>query len=109
MDGITSLIHPTATGAPAPEPRNRFEFESVVDDICGLPWETLDAAEVMQVAKAYYFFSIQFRENLEIACRLRPDDEKLKDLTAGECHTDNLSPWPGVAAVGEKLDHDEFM
>jgi hypothetical protein len=26
-----------------------------------------------------------------------------------ECNTDNLSPWPGVASIGEKINHDEFM
>lgn len=57
----------------------------------------------------YYFFSIQFRENLEIACSLHPGDENLEELSAGECNTDNLSPWPGVAEAGEKLNHDEFM
>ncbi len=72
-------------------------------------WEMLNAAEVIQVAKAYYYFSIQFRENLEIACRLRPGDALLQKLSAGECDTDNLSPFPGICTVGEKLNHDEFM
>lgn len=56
-----------------------------------------------------YFFSIQFRENLQIARRLYPDDAKLIQLEREESQTDNLSPWPEVAAVGERLDHDEFM
>src|SRR5215472_4746666 len=30
-------------------------------------------------------------------------------LDHGERNTDNLSPWPGVAAAGEKMNHDEFM
>ena len=36
-------------------------------------------------------------------------DEKLKDLEREECDTDNLSPWPAVAAVGERMNHDEYM
>jgi hypothetical protein len=63
----------------------------------------------MRIAKAYYYFSIQFRENLEIACDLFPDDPLLQKLREGECATANLSPWPGIAEAGEKLDHDEFM
>jgi hypothetical protein len=86
-----------------------FAFPAVIDQICGMRWETLNAGEVMQVAKAYYYFSIQFRENLEIACRRRPDDTLLQKLTEGECDTDNLSPYPGVCTNGEKLNHDEFM
>ena len=31
------------------------------------------------------------------------------ELDRGERDTDNLSPWPGVAAVGERMHHDEFM
>lgn len=77
--------------------------------ICRMAWEHLSSDEVLQVAKAYYYFSIQFRENLEIACRLRPGDADLAMLREGECDTDNLSPWPGVATPGERLDHDEFM
>lgn len=88
---------------------NRFVFWSVVADICRMAWEEIDRDEVMRVAKAYYYFSIQFRENLEIACILLPDDEKLAELYAGECDTDNLSPWPGIAAAGECMNHDEFV
>lgn len=86
-----------------------FAFPAVIDEICRMRWEVLDSREVMQVAKAYYYFSIQFRENLEIACRLRPGDALLHKLTEGECNTDNLSPFPGICAEGEKLNHDEFM
>jgi hypothetical protein len=90
-------------------PSVRFDFEAVIDDICGMQWQALTAGELMQTAKAYYYFSIQFRENLEIACRLYPADPLLQKLREGECDTDNLSPWPGVAEIHERLDHDEFM
>ena len=86
-----------------------FAFEGVIDTICALPWETVSEAEVLRVAMAYYYFSVQFRESLEGALRVYPADGKLKDLARGECETDNLSPWDGVAAVGEKMNHDEFM
>ena len=33
----------------------------------------------------------------------------MQSLVREECNTANLSPWPGVAADGEKLNHDEFM
>jgi hypothetical protein len=84
-------------------------YAAVIDAICAMAWDQLGNEEVLQVAYAYYYFSVQFRENLEIACRLRPGDAKLADLRQGECDTDNLSPWPGVAAAGEKMHHDEFM
>jgi hypothetical protein len=74
-----------------------------------MAWDELDGDEVMRVAKAYYYFSVQFRENLEIACAQHPHDAKLAELYAGECATDNLSPWPGIAAAGERMNHDEFM
>jgi len=104
MSGMTVLaFQPRAmTGA-------RFVFESVIDGICRMAWDELDSDEVMRVAKAYYYFSIQFRENLEIARALHPTDPKLAELWEGECDTDNLSPWPGVAAPGERMNHDEFM
>ena len=87
----------------------QFVFDSVIDGICCMTWDKLDSDEVMRVAKAYYYFSVQFRENLEIARALHPDDAKLAELWEGECDTDNLSPWPGVAAAGERMNHDEFM
>ena len=84
-------------------------YDGVVDAICALKWSALSRDDLAAAAAAYYYFSIQFRENLEIACQLYPGDEKLQQLELGECNTDNLSPWPGVADDGEKLDHDEFM
>lgn len=84
-------------------------YLSIVDDICWLPWEKIDSGEILRVAHAYYYFSIQFRENLEIALQLYPNDSNLQQLYLEECDTDNLSPWPKIAHAGEKLNHDEFM
>jgi hypothetical protein len=86
-----------------------FAFEQVISDICDLSWSRLTEEECIDVAWAYYFFSIQFRENLEVALELFPTDEKLRSLEREECNTNNLSPWPGVAAADEKMNHDEFM
>jgi hypothetical protein len=77
--------------------------------ICNLNWSALAEQDLIAVAWAYYFFSIQFRENLEIARDLHPDDVGLAQLDRGERDTDNLSPWPSVAAPGERMHHDEFM
>ena len=84
-------------------------FTRTIDDICQLPWSVLSEQECVHAAWAYYYFSVQFRETLKIARQLHPADEKLLDLEQAECDTDNLSPWPGVAMAGEKMDHDEFM
>jgi hypothetical protein len=84
-------------------------YKPLIDEICGFDWDSLSQPQLSAVAWAYYYFSVQFRENLEIAFRLHPDDELLKSLVREECNTDNLSPWPGVAAPHEKLDHDTFM
>jgi hypothetical protein len=86
-----------------------FPYEQVIDEICKLSWTRLNEEDLIGVAWAYYHFSVQFRECLEIARELYPDDERLLQLDHGERNTDNLSPWPGVAAVGEKMNHDEFM
>ena len=83
--------------------------DTVIDEICSLNWHSLTAEDMTAVAWAYYYFSIQFRENLQIACTSRPDDPALKLLLAEECDTSNLSPYPGIAEVGEKMNHDEFM
>jgi hypothetical protein len=86
-----------------------FVFESVINQICRMPWEKISNHEVLKIAKAYYFFSVQFRENLEIACLLCPRDENLRKLHSEECNTENLSPFPGITTVGEKINHDEFI
>jgi hypothetical protein len=83
--------------------------QEIIDRICGFNWESLCEEEIVRIAYAYYYFSIQFRENLDIACRLHPEDRDLRKLHLEECNTDNLSPWAGVAEPGEKLNHDEFM
>jgi len=84
-------------------------YQREIDDICRLNWTRLSQADLAKVAWAYYYFSVQFRENLEVARSLFPDDERLLQLDHGERDTDNLSPWPGVALPGEKMNHDEFM
>jgi hypothetical protein len=86
-----------------------YTFPKVIDEICSLDWNSLSSEEMTYVAWAYYYFSIQFRENLKIARDLYPNDEKLIQLEREECDTDNLSPWPGVVEAGERVNHDEFM
>ena len=85
------------------------EYKSIIAEIAGLQWTSLDENELLAVAWAYYYFSIQFREYLLETSSLYPDDVLLQQLIAGECNTDNLSPWPGVANPGECINHDEFM
>jgi hypothetical protein len=87
----------------------QFTFKGVIQDICNLNWSSLSQDGLVNATWAYYYFSTQFRENLELALEAFPDDEKLKELDLGERNTDNLSPYPGVAAPGEKLNHEEFM
>lgn len=84
-------------------------YTSVINDICSLNWPDIDAHDLTLVAWAYYYFSIQFRENLEIAHKMHPDDAMLTMLVQEECATANLSPWPDVVADGERANHDEFM
>ena len=72
-------------------------YEQVIDQICNLNWTNLNDEDIIRVAWAYYHFSVQFRECLEIARKMYPDDERLLQLDHGERDTDNLSPWPGVA------------
>ena len=86
-----------------------FTYERLLSEISGFLWEDLTELELESAAWAYYYFSVQFRENLEIACALFPEDIGLQQLMREECNTDNLSPYPGVTAVGERINHDEFM
>ncbi|MGO9171803.1 MAG: hypothetical protein ACLP7P_07540 [Rhodomicrobium sp.] len=103
---MASALHQASAGH---KEAGYFAYKGVIDEICGLNWSRLTRDELINVAWAYYYFSTQFRENLEIALSFYPDDERLQDLDRGERNTDNLSPWPGVAAPGEKMHHEEFM
>ena len=84
-------------------------YLKVVDQIEALNWPALTRDELMAACAAYSYFSVQFVEAVHIACDLYPSDPKLIELRQGECDTDNLSPYPGVAKPGERMDHDEFM
>ena len=84
-------------------------YEAVIDEISNLNWKKLDQEELMAVCRAYYYFSRQFVDAVHIACKLYPSDPQLIQLRSGECDTDNLSPYPGIAEKGEKMDHDEYM
>lgn len=95
---------------PRPEAsRETTPYARIIDEICELNWSALSREELIDVAWAYYFFSVQFCENVGIARRLYPDDKRLEELDRGERDTDNLSPCPGVVSAGERVDHDEFM
>jgi len=84
-------------------------FTSRIEAICNLNWHRLGRDDLLAAARAYYYFSIQFRESLEVACGLFPHDTNLMQLRSEECDTDNLSPWPEIAGPGERMNHDEFM
>lgn len=84
-------------------------YDRVIGEICDLRWDRLTSEELTDVAWAYYYFSIQFREHLRIARTIYPLDQKLQQLEKEECDTDNLSPWPDVALADEQMDHDEFI
>ena len=89
--------------------RTADRYLRVIDEIEDLNWPKLTRDELMAACAAYYYFSVQFVEAVDIACELYPSDPKLVELRQGECDTDNLSPYPGIAKPGEKMNHDEFM
>ena len=51
-------------------------YEQVIDQICNLNWTNLNDEDIIRVAWAYYHFWAQFRECLEIARKMYPDDVK---------------------------------
>jgi hypothetical protein len=82
---------------------------TAVDEIYLLNRSDLDKIGLAGVAWAYYFFSIQFREDPEIACAVYPHDKLSGRLTREECATSNLSHWPGIADPDEAMNHDAFL
>jgi hypothetical protein len=84
-------------------------FAPVIDEICAYDFAALNVEQLSLVAWAYHAFSVQFRENLLVTLDMYPDDPQLRKLLHAECETSNLSPWPGVAAAGEAMNHDTFM
>jgi hypothetical protein len=83
--------------------------QPIIDEICDLDWQGLSQPDMIAVAWAYYYFSIQFRQNLQLACEYFAEDDNLTRLKNEECDTDNLSPYPGIAEAGERMNHDTFM
>jgi hypothetical protein len=84
-------------------------YHKIVDEIGNFNWRGLERDELMMACRAYYYFSVQFVQAVHITCGLYPSDQNLIALRGGECDTDNLSPYPGIAEKGEKMNHDEFM
>jgi hypothetical protein len=58
-------------------------YQQAIDEICNLNWTKLTEEDIIRVAGAYYHFSVQFRECLEIARKMYPDDERLLQLDHG--------------------------
>ena len=84
-------------------------YQRVIDEIDQFNWRQMEREELMAACRAYYYFSRQFVDAVHIACDLFPSDQKLIELREGECDTNNLSPYPGIAEKGERMNHDEFM
>ena len=47
-------------------------YHAVIDDMCDLKWSALNREELVAVCAAYYYFSVQFIEAVDIACGLYP-------------------------------------
>jgi|tagenome__1003787_1003787.scaffolds.fasta_scaffold20922369_1 hypothetical protein len=84
-------------------------YQQIVDEICRFRWSEINRSELLAVSQAYYYFSVQFCETVEMACRLHPFDHLLAELREGQCNSDDLSPYPGVAQPSERMDHGEYM
>jgi hypothetical protein len=84
-------------------------YQTTIDEIGNLNWSKLSREELTAACCAYYYFSVQFVECVHIACDLYPTDANLIALREGECDTDNLSPYAGIAKSRERMNHDEFM
>lgn len=82
---------------------SRFAFEAVIDGICRMAWERLDSTDVRRVAEAYWYFSVQFGENLEIACARHPNDPALAALRNAECAAVRRLPERDPAGRDERL------
>src|SRR5579883_2161131 len=54
-------------------------YNDVIKSISNLNWTHLNGHQLAKVAWIYYFFSTQFRENLEVARSLYPEDESLEE------------------------------
>ena len=80
-------------------------YQTTIDEIGNLNWSKLSRKELTAACCAYYYFSVQFVECVDIACDLYPTDANLIALREGECDTDNLSPYPGIAKSGERMNH----
>jgi hypothetical protein len=55
-------------------------YKQIISEICDLSWTVLNEEDLIRVAWAYYHFSVQFRECLQIARDLYPEDERLLEL-----------------------------
>jgi hypothetical protein len=84
-------------------------YQQIVDEICHFRWSEINRNELLAVSQATYYFSVQFCETVEMACRLHPFDPLLAELREEQCNSDDLSPYPGVAKPCEKLNLGEFM
>jgi hypothetical protein len=84
-------------------------YKTVIDQIGEFNWQGLSREELMAACRAYYYFSKQFVDAVHSACELYTSDQQLIELLEGECDTNTLSPYPGIAEPHEKMDHDEFM
>ena len=63
--------------------RTSDRYVRVIDEIEDLNWPKLTRDELMAACAAYYYFSVQFVEAVDIACELYPSDPKSLSFARG--------------------------
>lgn len=86
-------------------PEGGQEYKGVVEEIRGLEWKELSEKELQDLMYLAYTAAVEFAESLRIALELYPDNEKIREMAAGELNTKNLK----LDDYDEAGDHSEFL
>src|SRR3989338_9234910 len=79
--------------------------KTIIKRITNLPWQTLDAEDLLNLMVLSYVSALEFAESLRMALALYPKDAELKQMAIGELQATNLS----FDDYHGPRDHAEFL
>ena len=81
------------------------DYKSVIKEILGLDWESLDGEELQKLMILSAFSALEFADTLRLTVNLNPKNSSLRKMANEELNTDNLF----FKDYKKRGDHSQFL
>jgi hypothetical protein len=82
-----------------------MKYKQIVNAIKNLRWERLSEEDLQKLMILSAYAAVEFAESLQIALKIYPENEELRQMARGELNTDNLR----FMGYTNKGNHADFL